>query len=173
MFALRDYRVLIGLIVKLSGAEGWQSTMKSISILNKKASFEFSFLEKFVAGMVLSGTEIKSIRLGKANITDGFCVIFNDEILVRNIEISPYEKGTHYNHEPKRDRKLLLKRAEIRKLQNKMKDQGLTIVPIKLFISDEGWAKMEIALAKGKKLFDKRQDIKKRDTERETQRKLK
>lgn len=147
--------------------------MKSISILNKKASFEFSFLEKFVAGMVLSGTEIKSIRLGKTNITDGFCVIFNDEILVRNIEISPYEKGTHYNHEPKRDRKLLLKRAEIRKLQNKMKDQGLTIVPIKLFISDEGWAKMEIALAKGKKLFDKRQDIKKRDTERETQRKLK
>jgi len=147
--------------------------MKSISILNKKASFEFSFLEKFVAGMVLSGTEIKSIRLGKANITDGFCVIFNDEILVRNIEISPYEKGTHYNHEPKRDRKLLLKRAEIRKLQNKMKDQGLTIVPIRLFISDEGWAKMEIALAKGKKLFDKRQDIKKRDTERETQRKLK
>lgn len=147
--------------------------MKSISILNKKASFEFSFLEKFVAGMVLSGTEIKSIRLGKANITDGFCVIFNDEILVRNIEISPYEKGTHYNHEPKRDRKLLLKKAEIRKLQNKMKDQGLTIVPIKLFISDDGWAKLEIALAKGKKLFDKRQDIKKRDTERETQRKLK
>lgn len=147
--------------------------MKSISILNKKASFEFSFLEKFVAGMVLSGTEIKSIRLGKANITDGFCVIFNDEILVRNIEISPYEKGTHYNHEPKRDRKLLLKKAEIRKLQNKMKDQGLTIVPIRLFISDDGWAKLEIALAKGKKLFDKRQDIKKRDTERETQRKLK
>lgn len=147
--------------------------MKSISILNKKSSFEFSFLEKFVAGMVLSGTEIKSIRLGKANITDGFCVIFNDEILVRNMEISPYEKGTHYNHEPKRDRKLLLKKAEIRKLQNKMKDQGLTIVPIRLFISDDGWAKLEIALAKGKKLFDKRQDIKKRDTERETQRKLK
>jgi SsrA-binding protein len=147
--------------------------MKSISILNKKASFEFSFLEKFVAGMVLSGTEIKSIRLGKANITDGFCVIHDGEILVRNMEISPYEKGTHYNHEPKRDRKLLLKKSEIRKLQNKMKDQGLTIVPIKLFISDEGWAKLEIALSKGKKLFDKRQDIKKRDTERETQRKLK
>lgn len=147
--------------------------MKSISILNKKASFEFSFLEKFVAGMVLSGTEIKSIRLGKANITDGFCVIHDGEILVRNMEISPYEKGTHYNHEPKRDRKLLLKKSEIRKLQNKMKDQGLTIVPIKLFISEEGWAKLEIALAKGKKLFDKRQDIKKRDTERETQRKLK
>jgi len=147
--------------------------MKSISILNKKASFEFSFLEKFVAGMVLTGTEIKSIRLGKANITDGFCVIQNGEIFVRNMEITPYDKGTHYNHEPKRDRKLLLKRTEIRKLENKLKDQGLTIVPLKLFISDDGWAKMEIALAKGKKLFDKRQDIKKRDTERETQRKLK
>jgi SsrA-binding protein len=100
-------------------------------------------------------------------------VIHDGEILIRNMEISPYEKGTHYNHEPKRDRKLLLKKSEIRKLQNKMKDQGFTIVPIKLFISDEGWAKLEIALAKGKKLFDKRQDIKKRDTERETQRKLK
>ena len=147
--------------------------MKSISILNKKASFEFSFLEKYVAGMVLTGTEIKSIRLGKANITDGFCVIDKGEMVVRNIEVSPYEKGTHYNHEPKRDRKLLLKKSEIRKLQSKLKDQGLTIVPLKLFISEEGWAKLEIALAKGKKLFDKRQDIKKRDTERETQRKLK
>lgn len=147
--------------------------MKSISILNKKASFEFSFLEKFVAGMVLTGTEIKSIRLGKANITDGFCVIHNNEIIVRNVEIAVYEKGTHYNHEPKRDRKLLLNKSEIKKLVGKMKDQGLTIVPLKLFISDDGWAKLEIALAKGKKLFDKRQDIKKKDIERETQRKLK
>lgn len=147
--------------------------MKSISILNKKASFEFSFLEKYVAGMVLTGTEIKSIRLGKANITDGFCVIDNGEIILRNAEISQYEKGTHYNHEPKRDRKLLLKKSEIRKLQSKLKDQGLTIVPLKLFISDDGWAKVEIALAKGKKLFDKRQDIKKKDIERETQRRLK
>lgn len=147
--------------------------MKSISILNKKASFEFSFLEKFVAGLVLTGTEIKSIRLGKANITDGFCVIENGEIKVRNVEIAQYEKGTHYNHEPKRDRKLLLNKSEIRKLSGKLKDQGLTIIPLRLFISEEGWAKLEIALAKGKKLFDKRQDIKKKDIERETQRKLK
>lgn len=147
--------------------------MKSVNILNKKASFEFSFLEKFVAGLVLTGTEIKSIRLGKANITDGFCVIDNGEIILRNAEIAQYEKGTHYNHEPKRDRKLLLKKSEIRKLSSKLKDQGLTIVPLKLFISDEGWAKIEIALAKGKKLFDKRQDIKKKDIERETQRRLK
>lgn len=147
--------------------------MKSISILNKKASFEFSFLEKYVAGMVLTGTEIKSIRLGKANITDGFCIIHNGEIIVRNVEIAQYEKGTHYNHEPKRDRKLLLNKSEIRKLSSKLKDQGLTIIPLKLFISEDGWAKMEIALAKGKKLFDKREDIKKRDIQRETQRKLK
>lgn len=123
--------------------------------------------------MVLSGTEIKSIRLGKANITDGFCVIENGEMIARNIQINEYDKGTYNNHEPKQDRKLLLKKSEIRKLQNKLKDQGLTIIPIKLFISDKGWAKLEIALAKGKKLFDKRDDIKKRDTERELQRKLK
>lgn len=147
--------------------------MKSVNILNKKASFEFSFLEKYVAGMVLTGTEIKSIRLGKANITDGFCVIDNGEIILRNAEIAQYEKGTHYNHEPKRDRKLLLKKSEIRKLGSKLKDQGLTIVPLKLFISEDGWAKIEIALAKGKKLFDKRQDIKKKDIERDTQRRLK
>lgn len=147
--------------------------MKSIAILNKKASYEFSFLEKYVAGMVLTGTEIKSIRLGKASITEGFCVLLNEEVVVRNMEIAIYEKGTHYNHEPKRDRKLLLKKSEIRKLAGKMKDTGLTIVPLKLFISEDGWAKLEIALAKGKKLFDKRQDIKKKDTERETQRKLK
>lgn len=149
------------------------SLHKTITILNKRASFEYSFLEKYVAGMVLSGTEIKSIRLGKANITDGFCVIENGEMIARNIQINEYDKGTYNNHEPKQDRKLLLKKSEIRKLQNKLKDQGLTIIPIKLFINDKGWAKLEIALAKGKKLFDKRDDIKKRDTERELQRKLK
>jgi len=147
--------------------------MKTISILNKKASFEFSFLDKYVAGMVLTGTEIKSIRLGKANITDGFCVIQDGEMIARNLEISQYEKGTIYNHEPKRDRKLLLKKSEIRKLQGKLKDQGLTIVPTRLFISEDGWAKLEIALAKGKKLYDKRQDIKTKDAQREIQRKLK
>ena len=147
--------------------------MKTIDIRNKKASFEFSFLEKYVAGMVLTGTEIKSLRLGKGNITDGFCVIQNGEMIARNLEIAQYEKGSIYNHEPKRDRKLLLKKSEINKLLGKLKDQGLTIIPLRLFLSDDGWAKLEIALAKGKKLFDKRQDIKKKDVQREIQRKLK
>jgi len=144
-----------------------------INILNKRASFEFSFLEKYVAGMQLTGTEIKSIRDGKCNITDGYCFFKNNELWVKNILITEYDKGTHYNHEPKRDRKLLLNKSEINKLLKKLKDQGLTIVPLKLFISESGYAKLEIALAKGKKLFDKREDIKKRDVQRETSRKLK
>jgi SsrA-binding protein len=145
----------------------------SVDIRNKKASFEYSFLDKFVAGMVLTGTEIKSIRLGKANITDGFCVFQNGELIARNLQINEYEKGTHYNHEPKRDRKLLLSKHELRKLENSLKDRGLTIVPLKLFINEKGWAKLEIALAKGKKLFDKREDTKKKDLQRETARKFK
>jgi SsrA-binding protein len=144
-----------------------------ITILNKRASFEYAFIEKFVAGMQLTGTEIKSIRDGKSNITDGFCFFKDNELWVKNILISEYEKGTHYNHEPKRDRKLLLNKSEILKLLKKLKDQGLTIVPLKLFISESGYAKLEIALAKGKKLFDKREDIKKRDVQRETSRRLK
>jgi SsrA-binding protein len=144
-----------------------------INILNKRASFEYAFLEKYVAGMQLTGTEIKSIRDGKCNITDGYCFFKDNELWVKNILISEYEKGTHYNHEPKRDRKLLLNKTEINKLLKKLKDQGLTIIPLKLFISESGYAKLEIALAKGKKLFDKREDIKKRDVQRETARKLK
>jgi SsrA-binding protein len=144
-----------------------------INILNKRASFEFSFLEKYVAGMQLTGTEIKSIRDGKCNITDGYCFFKNNELWVKNILITEYDKGTHYNHEPKRDRKLLFNKSEINKLLKKLKDQGLTIVPLKLFISESGYAKLEIALAKGKMLFDKREDIKKRDVQRETSRKLK
>jgi SsrA-binding protein len=144
-----------------------------ISILNKKASYEFSFLDKYVAGLQLTGTEIKSIRLGKANITDGFCVFQNGELIARNIQINEYEKGTHYNHAPKRDRKLLLNKHELRKLEGKLKDQGLTIIPTKLFINEKGWAKLEIALAKGKKLFDKREDIKKKDVQREIARRVK
>ena len=145
----------------------------NINILNKKASYEYSFLDKYVAGMLLTGTEIKSIRLGKANITDGFCVFEKGALIARNIQISEYEKGTHYNHEPKRDRKLLLNKHELKKLEGALKDQGLTIVPLRLFINEKGWAKLEIALAKGKKLFDKREDIKKKDLQRETARKFK
>jgi SsrA-binding protein len=144
-----------------------------INILNKRASFEFTFLEKYISGIQLTGTEIKSIRDGKCNITDGYCFFKNNELWVKNILISEYEKGSHYNHEPKRDRKLLLNRIELNKLSKKLKDQGLTIVPLKLFISESGYAKLEIALSKGKKLFDKREDIKKRDVQRETSRKLK
>ncbi len=145
----------------------------NINVLNKKASYEFSFIDKYVAGLMLTGTEIKSLRLGKANITDGFCVFNGGELIARNLQINEYDKGTHYNHEPKRDRKLLLNKHELKKLEGALKDQGLTIVPLRLFINEKGWAKLEIALAKGKKLFDKRDDIKKKDLQRETARKFK
>ncbi|MFT4031290.1 MAG: SsrA-binding protein SmpB [Siphonobacter sp.] len=140
---------------------------KHVDIRNRRASFEYQFLEVFTAGMALTGTEIKSIRQGKANLTDAYCLFLHDELYVRSMNISKYEEGTHYNHDPLRDRKLLLKGRELRRLALKLKDQGLTIVPTKLFISTRGFAKLEIALAKGKKLHDKRQDIKERDVKRE------
>ncbi len=140
---------------------------KKVEVLNRKASFEYHFLEVFTAGLVLSGTEIKSIRTGKVNITDAYCTFFQEELFVRNLHISPYALGTHYNHEPLRDRKLLLSKRELRKLQKELKNVGLTIIPTKLFISDKGLAKINIALAKGKKLYDKREDIKARDLSRE------
>ncbi|MCC7051087.1 MAG: SsrA-binding protein SmpB [Bacteroidia bacterium] len=139
---------------------------RQITIQNKRASFEYSFLDKFIAGIQLQGTEIKSIRLGKANITDAYCSFVAGELVVRNMEIALYDCGTHYNHTPKRDRKLLLTKHEIKKLSNKLKDKGLTVIPTKLFINDKGYAKIEIALAKGKKLFDKRTDIKEREVKR-------
>ncbi len=156
-----------------------------INIKNKKASFEYSFLDKYIAGIQLSGTEIKSIREGKSIITDAFCVFImtkrnkdnplkgNNELYIRNMHIAHYFNGTYNNVEEKRDRKLLLNKRELEKLQDKLKNQGLTIIPLRLFINDKGYAKLEIALAKGKKLFDKRDDIKKRDVDRETNRQLK
>jgi SsrA-binding protein len=148
-------------------------TENRIDIRNRKASFEYSFIDKYIAGMQLTGTEIKSIREGQANINDAFCVFLKDELYVRNMHIKHYFNGTYNNVEEKRDRKLLLNRQELNKLIGKLKDQGLTIVPLRLFISEKGYAKLEIALAKGKKTFDKREDIKKRDVERETSRRLK
>jgi SsrA-binding protein len=148
-------------------------TENRIDIRNRKASFEYAFIDKFVAGIQLTGTEIKSIREGKSNINDAFCVFLKEELFVRNMHIQHYFNGTYNNVEEKRDRKLLLSRQELNKLSNKLKDQGLTIIPIRLFINDKGYAKLEIALAKGKKTFDKREDIKKRDTEREMSRRLK
>jgi SsrA-binding protein len=148
-------------------------TANTINIKNKKASFEYAFIDKFIAGIQLTGTEIKSIREGKSNINEGFCVFMRNELYVRNMHVAPYFNGTYNNVEEKRDRKLLLNKRELDKLSGKLKDQGLTIIPLRLFINEKGLAKLEIALAKGKKLYDKRDDIKKRDIERETSRRLK
>jgi SsrA-binding protein len=144
-----------------------------IDIKNRKASFEYAFLDKYLAGLQLTGTEIKSIREGKANINEGFCVFNRDELFIRNMHIAHYFEGTYNNVEEKRDRKLLLNRTELKKLQNKLKDPGLTIIPLRLFINEKGYAKLEIALAKGKKLYDKREDIKKKDIGREMDRRMK
>ncbi len=143
---------------------------KHIEIRNRRASFEYFFIEKFTAGVMLMGTEIKSIRQGKVNLTDAYCLFLNEELYIRQMNISKYNEGTHYNHEPLRDRKLLLTKKEIKKLQNKLKDQGLTIVPTRMYISDRGFAKIDIALAKGKKLYDKRDSIKEKDVKRSMER---
>lgn len=145
--------------------------LKQVTIKNKRASFEYSFLDTYSAGIVLAGTEIKSIRQSKANITDSFCVFLGTELYVRALNIAKYELGTDANHDPIRDRKLLLSKKELSKLSNKLKDQGLTIVPTKLYINDKGLAKIDIALAKGKKLFDKRDSIKEKDVKRDLERK--
>lgn len=142
----------------------------NINIKNRRASFEYEFLEKFTTGIQLTGTEIKSVRAGKVNITDGFCFLSNGELFIKNMYIAEYEQGTYNNHEPKRTRKLLLNRNEIDKLQRKKKDVGLTIIPLSLFINKKGFAKLDIALAKGKKLHDKREDLKAKDTKREMDR---
>ena len=143
-----------------------------IYIKNKKASFEFEFIETYTAGIVLTGTEIKSIRLSKASIAEAYGLISKNEILLRNMYIQPSENGTHYNHQPRRDRKLLLNRSEINKIDRKIKSKGLTLVPINLFINKKGLAKVEIALAKGKKIYDKREDLKKKDAKREIEKKI-
>jgi SsrA-binding protein len=144
----------------------------NIDIRNRRASFDYSFLEKFVAGIVLTGTEIKSIREGKVSLADSYCHVRKGELFITNMHIAEYDKGSYNNHAPMRERKLLLNRSELQRIEKKLKDQGLTIVPVKMFISKEGYAKLEIAVAKGKKLFDKRQDIKKKDIERETSRRF-
>lgn len=137
---------------------------KKINIQNKRARFEYEILDKYVAGMVLTGTEIKSIRLSKARITDSFCE-FNDqgELFAINMFIEEYLYGNAYNHKPKSSRKLLLNKKELKKLNKEVQTGGLTIVPLKMFLNDKGLAKLEIALCRGKKLYDKRQTIKDRD----------
>ena len=144
-----------------------------VNIRNKKDSFEFFFVDTFTAGIVLTGTEIKSIRQGKASLVDSYCYIHQGEIWVKGMNISPYFFGSYNNHEAKRDRKLLLNRREINKLQEATKQVGFTIVPILVFIDDHGRAKVDIALAKGKKAFDKRQTMKEKEDRREMDRAIK
>ena len=144
-----------------------------VSIRNKKASFEYYFVETFTAGIVLTGTEIKSIRMGKASLVDTYCYINNGEIWVKGMNISPYFYGSYNNHEMKRERKLLLTKREIHRLQEATKQVGFTIVPILVFIDAKGRAKMDIALARGKKEFDKRQTLKEKEDRREMDRAMK
>jgi SsrA-binding protein len=144
-----------------------------IEIKNKKASFEYAFLDKYTAGIKLTGTEIKSIRAGKANLADAYCYFANNELYVKGMHVSEYEWGSYSNHEPKRDRKLLLTKKELGKLLRKSQEKGLTIVAYRIFINDKGLAKLDIALAKGKKQYDKREDLKKKDAQREMDKKFK
>lgn len=141
-----------------------------VQIKNKKASFEYYLVETMMAGIVLTGTEIKSIRLGKASLVDTYCTIINGEIWVKGMSISPYFYGSYSNHEMRRDRKLLLTRREIRRLAEASKQPGFTIIPILVFIDEHGRAKMDIALARGKKLYDKRQTLKEKEDRREMDR---
>ena len=135
----------------------------NISIKNRKAEYEYFLLAKFTAGLVLTGTEIKSIRAGKANIQDAYCSFENGELWVHNMHVSEYANGSYNNHEAKRDRKLLLNRREIKKLLVKLNERGFTIIPTLLYLNENGYAKLDIALAKGKKKYDKRESIKEKD----------
>lgn len=144
-----------------------------IQIKNKKASFEYFFIDTYTAGIVLTGTEIKSIRLGKASLVDTYCTVINGELWVKGMSVSPYFYGSYNNHEMKRDRKLLLTKKEIRNLESATKQTGYTIVPILVFIDDKGRAKMDIALCKGKKEYDKRQTLKEKEDRRKMDRVMK
>ena len=151
-----------------------EKTNKQINIKNKKAEFDYFFIDTYTAGIVLTGTEIKSIRAGKVSLVDTFCYVQNGEMWVKGMNISPYFYGSYNNHEARRDRKLLLNRKEIRYLEQNTKHQaGFTIVPIRVFIDENGRAKMDIALAKGKKEYDKRNTLKDKEDRREMDRAIK
>ncbi|WP_157539344.1 SsrA-binding protein SmpB [Mucilaginibacter aquatilis] len=146
---------------------------EQLYIKNKKAYFEYHILDEYTAGIKLLGTEIKSIREGKANLNDAFCTFINEQLYVRNLHISEYSHGSFYNHEAKRDRVLLLTKKELKKLKTRSEEKGLTIVPLAMFVSERGFAKLKIALAQGKKTFDKRETMKERDTKIELSRVMK
>ncbi len=149
------------------------SSNNNIRIKNKRATREYFILDRYLAGIVLTGTEIKSIRNGKASLADAYCVFENGELFVRGMHIAEYIYGSYNNHIAKRDRKLLLTARELKKLDNKVKEKGFTIIPTVLFINERGLAKLEITLARGKHYYDKREDLKKRDTQREIDRHIK
>ncbi|MBP1667727.1 MAG: SsrA-binding protein [Bacteroidetes bacterium] len=147
--------------------------MAEINIRNKKAWHDYEFLERYTAGMQLTGTEIKSIRAGKASLVDAYCYFSENELWVKGIHISEYDFGNLNNHDPKRDRKLLLNRKELKKLGKNVNEKGLTIIALRIFLAENGYAKLEIALARGKKEYDKREDLKKKDSKRELDRMMK
>lgn len=142
----------------------------NLNIKNKKASFEYSFIEKYTAGIQLTGTEIKSIRDSKVSIAEAYCHIKKGELFITGMHIAEYDPGSYNNHDPLRERKLLLNKVELKKLEKKLKNKGLTVVPIRLFINENGYAKLEIALGQGKKLYDKRHSLKEKDLKRDLDR---
>ena len=147
--------------------------LQKINIKNKKAYFEYEILSNFTAGIVLCGSEIKSIRNSQASLSDSYCVVIKSEIFIRNLHIGEYKHASHNNHTPKRERKLLLNKIEIKKIKKQLNEKGMTLIPTKLLISEKGFAKIEIGLGKGKKLYDKRETLKKRDANLEIERKKK
>tara|TARA_Y100000589_G_scaffold117681_1_gene111685 strand:- start:129 stop:575 length:447 start_codon:yes stop_codon:yes gene_type:complete len=147
--------------------------LQKVNIKNKKAYFEYEILSNFQAGIILLGSEIKSIRNNHVNLSDSYCIVIDNEVFIRNLHIGEYKHASHFNHEPKRERKLLLNKQEINKISNKAKDKGITIIPLRLFINNKNIAKLEIALARGKKIYDKRESIKAKDIERDLQRDIK
>ncbi len=149
------------------------SDYKNINIRNRRATFDYEIIEEFVAGVVLVGTEIKSIRMGKAALTDSYCYVERGELWIKGVNIAEYHWGTHNNHIPKRDRKLLLNRKELNKLQRSLQDKGLTVVGLRMFLNDRGLAKIVIGLAKGRKSYDKREYLKANDAKREMDKALK
>jgi SsrA-binding protein len=157
--------------------DGFHSTHHSkyetLEISNRSAYHDYYIEQKYTAGLVLSGTEVKSLRAGKASFNDAYCLFERGELYVKSLHISEYKLGTIYNHLPTQERKLLLERKELRKLENKIKEKGYTIVPLKIFFNEKGWAKLEIGLGKGKKEHDKRETIRERDTKKEIQQYLK
>lgn len=146
---------------------------QTINIVNRRSSFNYFISDTWEAGIMLTGTEIKSIREGKANLTDAYCFFKNEELWIKNLHISPYEHGSYSNHEPKRDRKLLLQKKQLTKIQSKTKEKGVTLIPVKLYLNERGFAKIEIGLARGKKLFDKRESLKQAEAKRDISREMK